>query len=92
MGTGRATLTERYPDVGYSELVSDMFVTILLGAVYLYIDDGTSERFSKWDTICIPKNTKYYWIPDSREVIMQVPTVHLFRAICSNTSVCAQQI
>ncbi len=71
MGTGRAVLTERYPDVGYNELSSDMFITILLGSIYLFLEDGTSERFSKWDTVCIPRGTKYYWIPDSREVVIQ---------------------
>jgi hypothetical protein len=72
MGTGRAYLTERYPEVGYNELASDMFVTILLGSVYLFFESGASERLSKWDTVCIPKGTKYYWIPDSREAILQV--------------------
>ncbi len=71
MGTARITLTARYPDVGYSELTSDMIVTILLGSVFLYLEDGTSERLSKVDTVCIPSGTKYYWIPDSREVMMQ---------------------
>ena len=83
MDTGRATLTERYPDVGYNELASDMFITILLGSVYLFFDDGTSERFSKWDTVCIPKGTKYYWIPDSREVIMQVTNSPPFQLVSS---------
>jgi hypothetical protein len=71
MGTARITLTARYPDAEYSKLASDMIVTILLGSVFLYLEDGSSERLTRFDTVCIPQGTKYYWIPESREVIFQ---------------------
>lgn len=76
LDSGKATLTSRYPEFGYNEFSSDLLVTILSGNVFIYTEYEYSERFSKWDTVFIPKGTKYYWIPDSREVIMQATFFH----------------
>ena len=71
MGTRRVILTERYPEVGYDLLASDMIVTVLAGSVFLYLENDVSETFSKGDTVCVPQGTKHYWIRDSRIAIMQ---------------------
>ena len=74
-------LTDRHPDVGYEKLTSDMLVTILAGQVYLYIKADNSQKSQEVqlnEIIHLPQGTEYYFIPWSREVVMQVtPFPHM---------------
>jgi len=58
----------RYPEVGWAQnIVSDMVVRILTGRLYLFIHgepEESAQCYCKGDTLLIPKERIYYWVPE----------------------------
>ncbi len=68
-------LSERYPEEKYARnQKSDMIVRIMKGQVYLYTEQEEGVLLVKGDTVYIPKNVRYYWIPDMPSVFLVVST------------------
>lgn len=67
---GLATITGRYPDIGYCvNLISKELIYVIEGYGTLCFEDK-KVNFSKGDTILIDNNEKYYWDTEYCKVSM----------------------
>ena len=70
MDIGIATITGRYPDIGYClNAVSKELVYVLKGTGKLYLENDSFE-YKLGDSFLIDSNEKYYWESEYSEVAL----------------------